>query len=329
MVLVFGGAGYVGSHVCLALRTAGVDHLIADNFEAGHRGATHGSDVVECDLRSYDDVRKLVREAAPTAVMLFAGYISVGQSSKKPLEFYANNVAGPIHLLRCMAEAGVQRLVFSSSAAVYGEPETIPIPESHPLLPTNAYGETKLAIERALFWAGRAHSIDSCSLRYFNAAGADPEGRLGEDHDPEEHLLPLAIDAALGRRPPLTVFGDDYPTPDGTCIRDYVHVSDLAEGHLRALDHLKSPTGGSALAVNLGSGTGHSVSEVLDVVGDVVGTAVPHTVGARREGDPARLVASNEKANSVLGWQPRHTLRQMVEHATAWRRAHPNGYGDA
>lgn len=325
MVLVFGGAGYVGSHVAKKLRKSGITHTVVDNLEQGHLEAVCDSPFHKADLRDPDSLASVFR-LEPEAILIFAGYISVGESYKNPAKYYENNVGGVLNLLGEAVRAGVKRIVFSSSAAVYGEPESVPIPESHPMLPTNPYGETKRVIENFLKWMAAAHGIRSVSLRYFNAAGADPEGELGEDHDPEEHLIPLAIDAALGRRPGLTVFGADYPTQDGTCVRDYVHVDDLADAHLRALSHMEANDG--ALALNLGSETGFSVKQVIDVVSQVAGTRVPHTEGKRRMGDPATLVASCEKAKTDLGWSPKHPdLQTMVAHALAWREKHPAGYG--
>ncbi|MCW5947359.1 MAG: UDP-glucose 4-epimerase GalE, partial [Fimbriimonadales bacterium] len=240
---------------------------------------------------------------------------------KDPDKYYWNNVHGPVQLLH-LAKNKLEKVVFSSSAAVYGEPDSVPIPESHPTRPKSPYGETKLVIERLLDSYAQAYGIKTVSLRYFNAAGSDPDGDLGEDHEPEEHLIPLAVLAAMGLRPPLTIFGDDYPTPDGTCIRDYVHVSDLAEAHLAALESDCPPV------INLGSGKGHSVREVIATVEKIVGP-VPHTVGPRRPGDPARLVASNDLARRVLGWKPQYGLEDMVAHAHAWRRKFPKGYAGA
>lgn len=327
MVAVFGGAGYVGSHVAKLLRQKGVDHVVADNFESGHRAAVEPSPFVECDLRSPESISSVFARYPTDCVMLFAGYTSVGESVRRPERYFENNVIGALNLIKAALEAGARRFVFSSSAAVYGEPEQVPIPEDHPTNPTNPYGETKLIIERALKWFGRAHDLASISLRYFNAAGCDPEGELGEDHHPEEHLIPVAIDAALARREPLTVFGSDYPTPDGTCIRDYVHVTDLAEAHLLAMVALTDQAGTTAGVYNLGSERGFSVKEVVETVAAVTGKPVPHNIGPRREGDPARLVASCERIRAELGWKPQYPdLETIVRHAYEWRLAHPTGY---
>jgi len=335
-VLVVGGAGYVGSHAVKALAAAGYDVVVYDNLLAGHReavariaGAFPARSVALVDGDILDGPRlseTLVRSGA-SAVMHFAALLSVGESTRAPLAYYRTNVTGTLAVLGAMAEAGVTPFVFSSTAATFGEPERIPIDESHPQRPINAYGETKLAVERALPHLERAHGIRSVVLRYFNAAGADPAGLIGEHHDPEEHLIPRAFGAVLGG-PPLTVFGTDYPTPDGTCVRDYVHVSDLADAHLSALKRLES--GGASGAFNLGNGAGVTVRQVLDAVGRATGQLVPQTVGPRRPGDPARLVASNEAAQRELGWRPRlGDLQAIVDTAWRWHRTHPKGYAGA
>ncbi len=326
MVLVVGGAGFVGSHVANALRAKKVPHAVVDNLENGHASAAGDSRLIRADIRDPDSLRQGFSEPVE-AVMIFSGYISVGESYRDPLKYYDNNVRGVIELLRCAIRAGTHKFVFSSSSAVYGEPDAIPIEEDHPKRPTNPYGETKLAVENALRWCAKAHGIRAVSLRYFNAAGADPDGLLGEDHDPEEHLIPLAIDAAFGRRDRLVVFGDDYDTPDGSCIRDYVHVADLADAHIDALRFLEENSG--AHEFNLGSGQGFSVKQVLNVVSDVCGRQVPFEVGPRRLGDPARLVASNARAKTALGWVPKFPdLETIVAHAAAWRERNPHGYAD-
>lgn len=324
MVLVFGGAGYVGSHVAKLLRKQGVEHAVVDNLENGHRQAVSDSRFIQADMRDPASLQSALKDGAD-AVMIFSGYISVGESYRNPRKYYENNIIGCLNLLHAAIQAGVTKVIFSSTAAVYGEPSVLPIPEEHLKLPTNPYGETKLAIERALEWNAKALGLRSVSLRYFNAAGADAEGELGEDHDPEEHLIPIAIDATLGRRQPMTIFGDDYPTDDGTCLRDYVHVDDLAQAHLLALNHVQNAEGASAF--NLGSGTGFSVRQVVSVVSEVAQKQVPYSVGERRSGDPAKLVASNELAKRTLGWAPQYNdLKTIVQHAHAWRIAHPTGY---
>lgn len=332
-VLVAGGAGYVGSHAVKALAEAGYDVVVYDDLSAGHREAVEAIAaahpdrrvrLVEGDIGDTRRVAAALRDSGAAAVMHFAARLLVGESVARPLDYYRANVTGTLSVLTAMAEAGVSRFVFSSTAATFGEPERVPIDETHVQRPINAYGETKLAVERALPHIERAHGIRWIVLRYFNASGADPDGLIGEDHEPEEHLLPRAI-AAAGGGAPLTVFGDDYPTPDGTCVRDFVHVSDLADAHLLALSRLEN--GGGSSAYNLGNGDGRSVREVLNAVEAVMGRPVPHTMGARRPGDPARLVASSAKARTELGWTPRRErLETIVETAWRWHDAHPGGY---
>ena len=335
-VLVVGGAGYVGSHAVKALAAAGYDVVVYDNLLAGHReavariaGAFPGRSVTleEGDILDSTRLAGALGRSGVQAVMHFAALLSVGDSTRVPLTYYRTNVTGTLAVLEAMAGAGVSRLVFSSTAATFGEPERTPIDEAHPQRPINTYGETKLAVERALPHVERSHGIRAVVLRYFNAAGADPDGLIGEHHDPEEHLIPRAFGAALGG-PPLTVFGDDYPTPDGTCVRDYVHVSDLADAHVAALRRLEA--GGASGAFNLGNGAGMTVRQVIEAVGRAAGRPVPHTVGPRRPGDPARLVASNDAARRELGWQPRlGDLQTIVDTAWRWHRTHPKGYAGA
>jgi UDP-glucose-4-epimerase GalE len=325
-VLVTGGAGYIGSHTAKALRRAGYDVVIYDDLSAGHRAAALGAPLVEGDVHDGPRVATTLREHRVEAVMHFAAWLSVGDSVTDPRGYYWNNVGGTLALLEAMTSAGVTRLVFSSSAAVFGDPVETPIAESHPTRPVNAYGETKLAIERALPHYERAYGLRSMSLRYFNAAGADPQGQLGEDHEPETHLVPRAIDAALGGEP-LHVFGDDYATPDGTCLRDYVHVTDLAAAHVLALRALESgaPTG----VYNLGAGRPVSVREVIAAVERVTGRKVPSRAAPRRAGDPAVLFASSGAIARDLGWRPEHgDLETIVRTAWQWREAHPRGYAE-
>ena len=333
-VFVAGGAGYVGSHAVKALAEAGYDVVVYDNLLAGHPECVEriaqafpnrSVTLVEGDILDGDNVRRALASSGASAVMHFAALLSVGTSVREPFPYYRVNVTGTLTVLGAMAELGVTRFVFSSTAATFGEPERTPIDEQHPQRPINAYGETKLTVERALPHIERAAGIRSVVLRYFNAAGADPGGLIGEDHQPEEHLIPRAFGAVLGGDG-LSIFGDDYDTPDGTCIRDYVHVSDLAQAHLLALKRLED--GGPSARYNLGNGNGMTVRQVIDAAGLAAGRPVPYTIGPRREGDPARLVASNELARRELGWAPKlGDLQVIVDTAWRWHEAHPHGYG--
>ncbi|MFC3030281.1 MULTISPECIES: UDP-glucose 4-epimerase GalE [Roseomonadaceae] len=322
--LVTGGAGYVGSHIVLALRDRGDEVVVLDDLSKGHAAAV--PEGVRLVAGRCEDRRALAEAFGSgrfDAVLHFAALSLVGDSMRDPLRYMSENLA----TLSAVAQAAVQhdclRLVMSSTAALFGFPERIPIDEDQRLGPVSPYGESKLMCERALEWAEKIHGLRFASLRYFNAAGADPEGRAGEDHDPETHLVPLAIDAALGLRPPLMVFGTDYPTPDGTGVRDYVHVTDLADAHLRVLPLLET----RSVRYNLGNGTGYSVREVIDTVARVSGRAVPHALGPRREGDPAVLVASSARLRAETGWSPRFPkLEDIVRTAWDWRLAHPQGY---
>ena len=321
-VLVTGGAGYIGSHAVRLLLARGHDVLAYDDLSAGHRAAVpEGRLLVGSVL---DEGRLDEALAGVEAVLHFAAHALVGESVRDPEKYWRNNVAGTLALLAALRRAGVPRLVFSSTCATYGVPATVPITEDEPQRPINPYGSTKLAVERALREYAAAYPLGVAMLRYFNAAGASPEGGIGEDHDPETHLVPLAIAAATGRRGPLQVLGTDYPTPDGTCVRDYVHVDDLAEAHLLALEKL---TPGRVLACNLGTGRGHSVREVVRAVEEATGLKVPCADAPRREGDPAALVADAGLARSALGWRPRHAeLEGIVGSAWGWHRSHPRGY---
>jgi UDP-glucose-4-epimerase GalE len=322
---VTGGAGYVGSHTAKALRRAGHPVVIFDDLSAGHRAAALGAPLIEGDIGDVDAVRRALRESRAAAVMHFAARLEPGASVRDPLTYYRINVTGTLATLEAMAAEGCALFVLSSTCAVYGEPTETPIREEHPTAPVNAYGQTKLAVEHALPHLERAYGIRAVRLRYFNAAGADPEGELGEEHAPEIHLLPRAIEATRGG-PPLEVFGDDYPTPDGTCLRDYVHVSDLADAHVRALAHLAR--GGASTAYNLGTERPSSVLEVLAAVERVTGRSVPRRIGPRRPGDPAVLFASARKARAELGWvATRADLDTIVGDAWRWHAAHPDGYG--
>ena len=324
-VLVIGGAGYIGSHAVKALRAIGQRVAVFDDFSAGHREAARFGDVlIEGNIHDVAALRRAMSENGVDAVMHFAAWAAVGDSVKDPVGYYRQNVAGTLAVLEAMAAEGVRHLVFSSTAAVFGNPVETPITEDHPAHPINTYGETKLAIERALPHFEVAHGITSVVLRYFNAAGADPDGDLGEDHTPENHLIPRAIDAALGRGT-FQIFGDDYETPDGTCLRDYIHVTDLADAHLLALDALRG--GRPSARYNLGNGRPTSVREVVDTVSRVAGRPVPLTMGARRAGDPAVLFASSDRIRRELGWKPRfEDVETIVQTAFRWRDAHPNGY---
>jgi UDP-glucose-4-epimerase GalE len=324
-VLVTGGAGYIGSHAVKALRRRGDRVVVYDDFSAGHReAAIHAHETIEGSVHDAAAVRRAIRDHGVDAVMHFAAWLSVGSSVRDPAGYYRNNVAGTLSVLDAMVAEGVRHVVFSSTAAVFGDPIETPITEAHPTRPINAYGETKLAEERALPHYERAYGLRSVSLRYFNAAGADPEGELGEDHVPEEHVIPRAIDAALGRAS-FQVFGDDYDTPDGTCLRDYVHVTDLAAAHLAALDALRS--GAPSACYNLGNGRPTSVRAVLDSVARVTGRTVPFAMAPRRPGDPAVLYASSDRIRRELGWRPEYEqIDTIVETAWRWREAHPSGY---
>jgi UDP-glucose-4-epimerase GalE len=323
-VLVTGGAGYIGSHAAKALRRAGYRVVVFDNLQAGHREAARYGELVVADITDTDAVRAALRRYECFAVMHFAALLDVGESVRDPIAYYSYNVSGAISVLGAMAAESVKYFVFSSTCAVYGEPIETPIAESHPQNPINAYGETKLAVERALPHIERACGLRWMALRYFNAAGADPEAEIGEDHSPEIHIIPRTISAALGRAT-LQVFGDDYPTPDGTCLRDYIHVTDLADAHVRALEALVET--GKSGAYNLGTGHPHSVREVIDVVGRVTGRAVPWTLAPRRPGDPAVLYAAPHKAQTELHWRPQFAdLDTIVRTAWDWHRTHPHGY---
>jgi UDP-glucose-4-epimerase GalE len=325
-VVVTGGAGYIGSHTVKALRASGANVVIYDNLSAGHReAAVRAQAALEVgDIHDVERLSTVLRTHQADAVMHFAAWLSVGDSVRDPIAYYRNNVSGALAVLQAMVATGARHFIFSSTAATFGNPVETPITEAHPQRPINAYGETKLAIERALPHFERAYGIKWTALRYFNAAGADPDGALGEDHHPEIHVIPRAIDAALGRDS-FAIFGDDYETPDGTCLRDYIHVMDLASAHIAALDALRG--GGTSTSFNLGNGQPTSVRDVVDAVERVTGRPVPVTVGPRRPGDPGVLYASSDKIKRELGWQPRfEEIEVIVETAYRWRKSHPNGY---
>jgi len=314
-ILVTGGAGYIGSNTAHLLARRGYGVVIVDDLSRGHEHNVGRLPFHKLDLGDTAALTELLANERIDAVIHFAGYISVGESTQKPELYFSNNVGGTLSLLNAMAAAKVKRLVFSSTAAVYGTPEVVPIPEDSPFAPVSPYGESKVAVETMLGWLDRYSGVRSISLRYFNACGADPESELGEEHDPETHLIPLALQA-LASGNPITIFGDDYDTPDGTCIRDYVHVLDLAEAHRLAVDWLMG--GGRSDVFNVGTGSGHSVIEVMRAVDDVACRHVPHIIGARRPGDAAVLVANSDKLKRTLNWKPKYTeLTDIVE--TAWQ----------
>lgn len=326
-ILVCGGAGYIGSHAVAELLERGEEVVVIDNMQKGHSAAlSNGAVLYDGDLRAEPFLDRVFTENKIEAVMHFAADSLVGESVQEPLKYYDNNVGGAISLLKAMNKHGVKNIVFSSTAAAYGEPKEIPIAETAETAPTNPYGETKLAIEKMLKWCEQAYGINYVVLRYFNVAGAHPNGVIGEDHSPETHLIPIILEAALGKRDKISIFGDDYDTPDGTCIRDYIHVMDLVEAHILAIEKLrKSGKGGT---YNLGNGNGYSVNEVLEVARKVTGKEIPAVIAPRRDGDPARLVASSEKAKKELGWKPKYeSLESMIESAWAWFQKHPSGYG--
>jgi UDP-glucose 4-epimerase len=326
-VLVTGGAGYIGSHTVRALRAAGREVLVLDNLGNGHEAAVLGAPLVVGDIDDGMLVEKLVAEYDIDACIHFAALKAVGESMDQPARYFRNNVSGSLTLLDALERAGVERFVFSSSAAVYGTPERNPIDETVALHPESVYGETKLMVERMLEWFGATGSMRSVSLRYFNAAGAADDGTIGEDFTNSQNLVPVLMKAVLGKRPPLQLFGSDYPTADGTAIRDYVHVEDLATGHVLALEHLER--GGVTTAINLGTGHGSSVQEVLDAVARASGRELPVVRAPRRAGDPVALVADNTRARDILGWTPQRTLDDIIASAWAWHSSHPDGFGSA
>jgi UDP-glucose-4-epimerase GalE len=315
-VLVTGGAGYIGSHACKALAEAGYRPVVYDNLSYGHRWAVQWGPLVEGDLADTDWLQQTIRVYEIEAVMHFAAFTYVGESVTDPAKYFANNVANSLNLLNVLREEEVQKLVFSSTCATYGLPKSVPMAEDHPQSPINPYGESKLMVERMIRRYGEAYGLRWAALRYFNAAGADPEARIGEDHRPETHLIPLVIEAALGRRSHIEVMGTDYPTDDGTAIRDYIHVDDLAQAHVRALQHLEK--GGENVALNLGTGRGYSVREIISAVERITGRKVPVRSAPRRAGDPPSLVAQPARAQQVLGWQATRSLEQIILHAWNW-----------
>ncbi len=316
-ILVTGGAGYIGSHTRYFLEKRGYSVLVVDNLSRGYKEAVPAEQLRVLDTRDGGRMEQLLRDERVDAVIHFAAYISVGESTQAPELYFENNASGSLSLFEAMLRAGVKRLVFSSTAAVYGIPQTVPITENEPYAPINPYGESKVMVEKMLEWLDRYREFRSIRLRYFNACGAEPEAGLGERHDPETHLIPLIL-RAIQTGEPVTFFGNNYPTPDGTCIRDYIHVSDLAEAHIHAVEHLLR--GGQSEVFNVGTGTGHSVKEVMEAVERVTGKKVPHEIGPRREGDPPVLVADSQKLQAALGWRPaRADLDRIV--SDAWQFA--------
>jgi UDP-glucose 4-epimerase len=327
MILVIGGAGYIGSHMCRLLREKGHSHLVFDNLSQGHRAAICDSPFYRGDLGSEEDLELVFSQNKIDLVIHFAAFIAVGESVREPAKYWRNNTTSVLTLLDVMRRHGVGKFVFSSTAAVYGEPVAVPIDEDHPKNPTSPYGDSKLAVERILSSYDTAYGLKSVALRYFNASGAAPDGSIGEDHDPEEHLIPLAIQAATGKRSALKVFGNDYDTPDGTCVRDYVHVCDLADAHLSAVEHLRGE--GDSRQYNLGSGEGFSVREVIDTVSRITKLEVPCENAPRRPGDPAKLIASSRRIRSDWQWSPKFAnLESIVETAWSWHSGHPKGFDD-
>lgn len=324
-ILVAGGAGYIGSHMVALLVKRGYEVVVADNLRTGHWQAVKGvRKMYVGDLRDGAFLHQIFTENKIDGVINFAAFSLVGESVTNPLKYYGNNVEGAVSLLSAMQAHGVDKIVFSSTAAAYGEPEKQPIEEGDRTEPTNPYGATKLAIENMLKWCDCAYNIRYVALRYFNAAGSDTEAGIGEDHNPESHLIPLVMKTALGQRDHIGIFGEDYPTPDGTCVRDYIHVKDLAEAHLLALEYLE--WGGSSDVFNLGNGAGYSVREIIETARRITGKEIKAVVEPRRGGDPSVLIASNKKAAEVLGWKPVLGLDQIISDAWAWHSGHPNGY---
>jgi UDP-glucose-4-epimerase GalE len=317
-ILVTGGAGYIGSHTVRLLLQQGHEVTVVDNLSKGHRHNVPAGILYKLDIGDTQALAELMRQVRCQAVIHFAAFIAVGESMREPERYFANNVGGSLSLLTAMVETGLRHMVFSSTAAVYGDPPSSPILETFPIQPVSPYGESKAMVETLLRWFDRIHGLTSVCLRYFNACGADPEGRLGEEHEPETHLIPLLLRAVITGQP-ITIFGHDYDTPDGTCIRDYIHVNDLAQAHILALDYLLS--GGVSNHFNVGTGSGHTVLEMIRAVEEVTGRKVPYAVGPRREGDAPSLVAASDKLRGTLGWEPRYTeLRTIVEHAWNFAR---------
>ena len=329
VVLVTGGAGYIGSHACKALAAGGYEPVVYDDLSNGYAAAVRWGELEIGDVRDKSRLAEVVKKYRPESVIHFAGLIEVGRSVREPDVFWDHNLNGVATVLQVMRGAGIRRIVFSSTAACYGRPEAAPLhmlSEDLPTMPINPYGDSKLAAERLISASSRAYGLEGVCLRYFNAAGADPQLEIGEAHQPETHLIPLAIEASLGLGSPLTIFGGDFPTRDGTCLRDYIHVADLARAHVLALEVRLGLE--NFMAINIGTGRGASVKEVVTAVGRATGRPTPYSMGPRREGDPAALVANPRLAGTVLGWSPAYTdLDTIIEHAVAWRRSPKYGFG--
>lgn len=325
-ILVLGGVGYIGSHTALELVKSGRDVVIADSLVTGYKKAIpEKARFYQGDIRDFEFLDNLFQQEKIDAVIHFAAYSLVGESVANPLKYYGNNLYGTKILLEAMVKNNIDKIVFSSTAATYGEPENIPVLESDRTCPTNPYGETKLAVEKMFKWVAEAHGLRYVSLRYFNACGADENGIIGEAHNPESHLIPIILQVPNGKRETISIYGTDYDTPDGTCIRDYIHVTDLAQAHILAVKYLYN--GGKSDIFNLGNGVGYSVREVIETARKVTGRPIPVTETSRRAGDPARLVASSEKAKRILGWKPVHNcLEEIIASAWNWHKKHPNGY---
>ena len=325
-ILVLGGAGYIGSHTALELVKSGRDVVIADSLVTGYKKAIpEKARFYQGDIRDFEFLDNLFQQEKIDAVIHFAAYSLVGESVANPLKYYGNNLYGTKILLEAMVKNNIDKIVFSSTAATYGEPENIPVLESDRTCPTNPYGETKLAVEKMFKWVAEAHGLRYVSLRYFNACGADENGIIGEAHNPESHLIPIILQVPNGKRETISIYGTDYDTPDGTCIRDYIHVTDLAQAHILAVKYLYN--GGKSDIFNLGNGVGYSVRDVIETARKVTGRPIPVTETSRRAGDPARLVASSEKAKRILGWKPVHNcLEEIIASAWNWHKKHPNGY---
>lgn len=326
-ILVTGGAGYIGSHCVAALVSRGIDTVVVDNLSKGHRASLKGGRLYVGDVGDRVFLEDVFRREHIEAVIHFAAFSLVGESMSMPEQYFRNNCMAGLTLVDTMVKYGVPYLIFSSTAATYGEPERVPILETDKTVPTNCYGETKLAMEKMMSWTSRAHGLRYVALRYFNACGAHPSGAIGEAHAPETHLIPLILQVPNGQREKISIFGDDYATKDGTCVRDYIHVTDLAQAHILALDYLLK--GGDNNVFNLGNGVGFTVKEVIDVARKVTGHPIPAEISPRRAGDPAQLVASSDKAKDVLGWKPQYAdLETIVSSAWAWHKSHPHGFAD-